>query len=178
MLTDLPVICVNIGNRQSISSYLLVLAALLFAAATFKLFLTLFTPSTAFATCSAFAFCAAEATVPVRVTTPLSTSTLIVESRRSSAAASSNFVFTQSQPSFKPVPTVGPLPLPRADSDLCRAHSLHASELCDCVSVGVCCGGVGVGICISSNVRVGRVRIRVCRLVTTRQSQSDDARPL
>src|ERR1043165_6208250 len=72
------------------------------------MFLTLVTPSTDFATVSARDLCAALATVPVSVTTPLSTSTLIVESRRSSAAARSKRVLTQSQPSFKPVPTVRP----------------------------------------------------------------------
>src|ERR1044071_9336358 len=72
------------------------------------MFFTLVTPSTDFATASARVFWAALATVPVSVTTPLSTSTLIVESRRSSAAARSKRVLTQSQPSFKPVPTVRP----------------------------------------------------------------------
>ena len=61
-----------------------------FAACTLNWFLTLLTPSTAFATVSARVFWAALATVPVSVTTSLSTSTLIVESRRSSAAARSS----------------------------------------------------------------------------------------
>jgi hypothetical protein len=49
---------------------------------------TLLTPSTAFAAFSAAAFPAALATEPRSVTTLLSTSTLMVESRRSSTAAS------------------------------------------------------------------------------------------
>src|SRR6266480_3645086 len=75
------------------------------------MFFTLVTPSTDLATASALAFCAGLATVPVRVTTLLLTSTFIVESLKSSAAARSNRVFVQSQPSFSPVPMLRPVSL-------------------------------------------------------------------
>src|ERR1041384_964560 len=58
------------------------------------------------ATFSALVFCAAVATVPFKVTTSLVTSTLIVESRRSVAAANAALVLNQIQLSFMPWPIV------------------------------------------------------------------------
>src|SRR5688572_10921800 len=90
---------VNRTRQQSQADYGL--------ADTTKLFLTLATPST-FATCAALVFCACVATVPESVTTASSTSTLIVESLRSSVVAKTARALVQSQPSFAPVPIVRP----------------------------------------------------------------------
>src|SRR5580765_715118 len=76
--------------------------ALLLSAVIFSRFFTPLTPSTDLAIVSAFAICSLLATVPLKVTTAFSTSTLIVESRTSSAAARSKRVFVQSQPSSRP----------------------------------------------------------------------------
>ena len=120
--------------------------AFAFPACTFNWFLTLLTPSTAFATVSAFVFWAALATVPLSVTISLSTSTLIVESRRSSAAARSKRVLIQSQVSFAPVPTLRP------DSFASRLYrSLFASysERVGALLLFVLATGVGVGVAVA-----------------------------
>jgi len=126
--------------------------ALLFVvlAATVSMFLTPLTPSTALATASALAFCSAVATDPLSVTTAFDTSTLIVESRRSLAAAKSKRVFVQSQPSLRPVPMLRP--------DLFILFVIFTSQRTVCVCLYVCIyvrHRVGVGVNARVRIVVG-----------------------
>src|SRR5687767_8768125 len=104
LLTNYPVTLFPAVGPDSFWCYLFVFPD----GVTLSMFFTLLTPSTDLAIVAARALCGAVATVPVSVTTSLSTSTLIVESLRSSAAANSNLVLAHSQPSLSPLPILRP----------------------------------------------------------------------